>query len=84
MWETFVSKFMKSELWVAMLGVFAATLAPKLGVPEEVLTEFFISVTTIVVTYVGGRTMDKASTSKAKAKAIEAATSGTGLIEDPS
>ncbi len=59
MWKEIVAKLLKSELWVTLAGIIAALLAPKLGVPEESMTEVLMSIAGIVAAYIGGRSYAK-------------------------
>lgn len=54
-----VGKLLKSELWVVLIGMLAALLAPKLGIPEEQLTEVLTSIAAIASSYVLGRSYAK-------------------------
>jgi hypothetical protein len=58
-WKTILMKLMKSELWIVVLGMLAAVLGPKLGIEKEQMTEFLLSISTMVAVYVGGRSYSK-------------------------
>ena len=55
MWK----KLQKSEVVVTIVGMIVALLAPKLGIPEEALSDLFMSIAAIVGVYIGGRSYAK-------------------------
>ena len=59
MWKTLTEKLLKSELWVSLVAIFASALSGKLGLPEEAVATFIMSVTGLAVVYVGGRSYTK-------------------------
>ncbi len=59
MFKELIGKLAKTELWVTVLGMLAAMMAPKLGIPPEQMTDFLMSLTGIVMTYVAGRSYSK-------------------------
>lgn len=73
MWKLFITKFMKSELWVALGSIVVALVAPKLGIPEEHLMSLWATLGAIVVGYAGARSHEKSNVAKSKATAIKAA-----------
>ena len=75
MWKEIVGKLLKSELWVALAGIIAALLAPKMGIPQEQMLEFLTSLSAIVGLYIAGR-------SYAKPREI-AAKNGNGVKVNP-
>lgn len=59
MWGILSQKLFKSELWVAIGGILAALIAPKLGVPVESLVELWTMIGGIVGAYIVGRSYAK-------------------------
>lgn len=59
MWQTILQKLLKSELWVALGAVVVAALAPRLGIPQETLTEFWVTIGTVAAAYIAGRSYAK-------------------------
>lgn len=59
MWKTLVEKALKSELWVTLVAMGASALSKKLGIPDEAIAEFIMSVTGLAVVYIGGRSFAK-------------------------
>lgn len=54
-----MDKLKKTELWVALFGMLAVFLAPKIGVSEDSMTEVISGIVATVVAYIGGRSWAK-------------------------
>ena len=59
MFKELIGKLAKTELWVTLLGMIAALLATKMGLPEEQLQTLLMSISGLAVTYVAGRSYAK-------------------------
>lgn len=55
-----MSKLKQRELWVALAAPVAAMLAPKMGVPQEILSEVVVGIFALAGSYVVGRSAVKA------------------------
>lgn len=55
-----LTKMLKTEFWVTLTSLAAMLLGPKLGVPSESLSEFFMCTSGLGVAYVGQRGLVKA------------------------
>ncbi len=59
MWKLLVEKALKSELWVTLVAILASALSKKLGLPDEAINGFVMSVSGLAVAYIGGRSYSK-------------------------
>lgn len=67
--KLYAEKFAKSEFFVTMVAMVSAGLSKKLGLPDEAIQSFILSVTGLAAAYIGGRSVVKSKEAVEAAKA---------------